>query len=91
MSEALARAKKPQSCNGTRLTSSAVVLIKVGAPISKSRMFFDPALACEADLFCANFSFKPLKSVNRVVEDKAGVVDALRACRAGPGEYAGVV
>ena len=54
-------------------------------------MVFDPALACEADLFCANFSFRHLKSANRAVEVNAGVVDALRAWRAGPGENAGVV
>lgn len=77
--------------SGIRLTSSAVVLIRVGAPISKFRTFLDAALTCEADLFCANFSFKHLKSANRAVEDDAGVVDALRACRVGPGEYAGVV
>ena len=71
-------------CNedkGTSLTSSAVVLINVGVPISRSRIFLDPPLACDADLFCANFSFRHLKSENKAVDDGAGVVEALLACR----------
>jgi hypothetical protein len=58
------------------------VLIKTGAPISRSRTL-EQCLVCDADLACPNFSLMHLKSGRIDVDDCiCGDVETLRACRA---------
>lgn len=65
------------------------MLTKTGEPISSSRTLLDCVLVLDADRFCASFSFRHLKSENSAVDVICGEVEALRACRAYPGESAG--
>lgn len=70
---------------GTRLTSSAVVLMRVGAPICSSLTFLGCSRLFDADRFDASFTFRLLRSGNNALDGIAGEVEALRARRSYPG------
>jgi len=71
---------------GTKFTSSAVLLMSLGGPMTSPRTFVDFDRLWAAVRFWASFSFKHLKSAKSAVDCIAGVVEALRACRTYPGE-----
>ena len=70
---------------GTRLSSSFVVLMSTGDPISSS-LGLELQRVLDGDRFMASFSFKTLKSTNTGVEGIRGEAEALRACRTTFGE-----